>query len=255
MRSASFRLLAMAVVLVTALIGAQPASARQKPSVIWTSSRSASAGQPIPITWTSTHVPKGAKLVVQRSVGTAHVWKTALRLSKPDGTAQLPARSLGTYRYRLVVLEGEAIIAKRTITVKVFAKVPFSKYFGQQGGVYAAPAVSFPYINYLYGPTSPNMTEAVVSVKRSNCISVHVEFITGSTFPGPGPEPTIGTMTIVQQTRDPVSGSAPWNALGTVDADLVLGQSWSVLGSWTNGAHLPDIFYNGYAVCDSRKPS
>jgi hypothetical protein len=254
MRSASFRLLATAIVVVMSLVGAQAASAKAGPSVSWTSPPSASAGNPISVSWTSKNLPQGAKLVVQRSVGTAHVWKTALKLSKPSGTVQLPARSLGTYRYRLVALEGESIIAKRTVTLDVFGKVLFSKYFGQQGGVYAAPTVSFSYSNYLYGPTTPNMTEAVVSVKKSNCNSVHVEFITGSNFPGPGAEPTVGTMTVVQQTRDPVSSSAPWDTVGTVDAELVLGQSWSVLASWANGAHLPDIYYNGYVVCDSTKP-
>jgi hypothetical protein len=259
MRSVIFKVvvLSVAVVAIT-LAGSQSAAARPRPTVAWTSARSASAGMPIAVTWDSTHLGKGAKLLIQRPVGTARVYKTVVKLAGPSGSTQLPAQPIGTYPYRLVAFEGNQIVAKQAVTVGVFGKVPFSTYFENEGdsGVYAAPTVSFPYVAYLYGPTEPHQTEALLSVKKNDCSAVHVEFITGENFPGDADEysSTVGTVTIVQQTRDPVSGSAAFDAPGSVDAQLVPGQTWSVLGSWAGGDALPDIYYNGYVICDSAKP-
>jgi len=258
MRSVLSKAVLPVAVIAMVVAGPQAALAKPRPSVTWTSPRSATAGSPISVSWDSSHLGKDAKLVIQRPVGTARVYKTVIKLPGDSGSAQLPAQPIGTYPYRLVAFEGKRIVAKQAVTVGVFGKVPFSTYFEGEGngGVYAAPTVSFPYIDFLYGPTQPRLTEALLSVKKNNCSAVHVEFITGTDFPGNSDEfsSTVGTVTVVQQTRDPVSGSAAFNAPGSVDAELVPGQTWSVLGSWSGGDALPDIYYNGYVVCDSTKP-
>src|SRR5882724_2388847 len=41
--------------------------------------------------------------------------------------------------------------------------------------------------------------------------------------------PTVtGVVTIVQESRDPTSASAPFDGIGSLDAELVPGQSWSM---------------------------
>ena len=49
----------------------QVAAAKQHPTVKWTSPPTATAGAPILVSWTSRHLPRRTKLVVQRPVGTA----------------------------------------------------------------------------------------------------------------------------------------------------------------------------------------
>ena len=70
------------------------------------------SAQNLVMTWRSRHLPNRAKLVVQRPVGTARVFKTVVRLRGRRGSAQLPPRPLGKYRYRLAAIRGERIVAK-----------------------------------------------------------------------------------------------------------------------------------------------
>jgi len=59
---------------------------------------------------------------------------------------------------------------------------------------------------------------------------------------------------VVQETRDPVSASAPFNGLGSLDAQLVPGHSWSVTLSHAGGVSPLTFYMNGSASCDSTGP-
>jgi hypothetical protein len=143
--------------------------------------------------------------------------------------------------------------------------VPFSTLFqGSEhldNGVYATPTGSFPYVSFREGLPNTEKGEApttLFSVTRNNCSAAHVVFAIANYFTGKTPTAT-GTLALVQQSRDPVSASAPLNATGSVDAELVPGQTWSVIASVVGHeepeagtAELePIIYINGYAVCDS----
>lgn len=185
---------------------------------------------------------------MQRPFGTSHTWKTILRLHARNGTSELPARSLGRYRYRLAVLRKRQVLAWRVARVSVFGEVPFSELFHNGGsGAYATPTSSFPYVAVYSADAVPAFT-----VKDNNCQSVHIGFVPGQ-HRGPG----TGTVTIVQESRDPVSATVDYDAIGSVDAELTPGQSWAVNITYetTTAANWePETYINGYAVCNSREP-
>jgi hypothetical protein len=58
-----------------------------------------------------------------------------------------------------------------------------------------------------------------------------------------------GTVTIVQEARQPVSATVPFSTIGSVEAELTPGQTWAVNGPDGDSVHL-----NGYAICDSTEP-
>ncbi|HET7060197.1 MAG TPA: hypothetical protein VFH99_02680 [Candidatus Saccharimonadales bacterium] len=223
-----------------------------------------SEGQTIPFTWKATgHLGPNYRLVVQRPVGTAHTWKTMLRLKTRKGSAELPGQKLGTYRFRLAALRGHLVLAQKVLGIDAFGQVPFSVLLRNgylttghlENGVYATPSSSFPYVGgaYVGDHGRPN---TVFSVNHNRCSAVHVGFVLGET-PGEGysyPASIYGVVTLVQQSRDPVASEVPFNGIGSVDAELVPGQTWSLLVEENNREGKlgsPTVYFNGYAICDS----
>jgi hypothetical protein len=237
----------LAVVAVSALLAfASTALAKPKPNLEWTSSRSATAGTPIPISWTSSNLGKNFKLVVQRPFGTAHAFKTVLSLNGRSGSAQLPAQSLGTYRYRLAAVRDNRVLVRGMTTIAVFGRVPLSTLLGgsTEDGVYATPENSFPYVAR-WGFTGSN---TVFKAKNNRCRKVHIEFVTADHDAS-----VVGTITVVQESREAVSLAEPGDAIGSLDAELVPGQTWAVNASLTPNL-LYEVYFNGYGDCDSREP-
>jgi hypothetical protein len=186
-----------------------------------------------------------------------------MRLPSNSGSAELPGMPLGKYRLRLADLSGHRVLAQQVAGIGVFGQVPLSTLFrggylpngDLESGVYATPSSSFPYIGgAVVGDRSrPN---TVFSVSHNRCSAVHIGFVLGET-PGEGysyPESIYGVVTLVQQSRNPVTSEVPLNGIGSVDAELVAGQTWSMLVAENNRDGIPagpTVYFNGYAVCDS----
>lgn len=248
------------------LLAAKPRrySRPARPQLSWTIAGTASEGAPIPFSWSGRRLGRGHKLVVQRPVGTGRVWKTILRLPSSSGSGELPGMALGNYRLRLADFAlvprwrrghrvfRRRLVAQRVAGVGVFGQVPFTTLLPPEGGSYATPTASFAYATSweAWDYNNPG-----ISVPHNHCSHVHIDFV-------PGKDPEIakkinaaGTLTLVQESSDPVDGSAPFNGIGSLDADLVPGQSWAVNASYTENDFLPPRMYvNGYAVCSSTEP-
>lgn len=236
---------------------------RAKSRVFWKLPGRVSEGQAIPFTWKVTgRFGRRYRLVVQRPVGTARVWRTMLRLRTRKGSAELPGQKLGRYRFRLALFRGRRVLAKRVVGIGVFGQVPFSTLFrrslirrGFDSGIYAAASSSFPYVVSLY-PGEFESPRAAFSVADNHCTAVHIDFILGNSSRDSLKDyaSTTGIVAVVQQSRDPVSASSPFDQPGTVDVELVPGQSWSVLASEQTVetvTYFNHIYLNGYAVCNS----
>lgn len=210
----------------------------------WTLPHQASAGQPIPFTWRGRHLGQTPKLVIQKPEGTAHTWRTILRLPTRSGSGQLPGLPLGKYRFRIADLAGPRVLAKQVTRVAVFGEVPFSTLFGTGGGgVLTTAAASFPYVSSISSDTP-------FTVAHNHCSFVHLAFV-GNAWLSKG-QTGLTTATVVQESREPVSGSAPLKEIGELDAELVPGQTWAIRASGDAEELAIDI--NGYAVCDSAEP-
>jgi hypothetical protein len=187
-------------------------------------------------------------LLVQRPVGTAHVWKTVTRLTKNSGSGQLPGVPLGDkYRYRLAAIEGTRVLARDVQGFSIFGQVPFSTLLNEyQNKVLTLAQGTFPYTRYNYGDRSP-----IIEVNNNNCLSVHIDFVAFEYYnhAAPGTE----TFTLVQESRDPVSVSVPYNSIGALEAELSPGQSWGLNSSHASPHQgSPTMSYlNGYAICKS----
>jgi hypothetical protein len=229
-------------------ITAAPAAAATKPKVSLTLPV-ADAGAKGTFSWTASRVKRSHRLVLQRQVGTGKVWRTMRRLSKRGGSGSLPAFTLGAYRLRIAVFDKHrAMLTQQQKRLYVFGRVPFSALFRQSGGIYTMPTQSFEW--RLKGDAGQEY-ETFITVRRSPCRSVHVDFV--GHLLETGPDETV-TATIAQESRDAVSATAQTGTVGAVDATVVPGQSWS-LNMTYNGTRWDSIptYVNGSASCFSAK--
>jgi hypothetical protein len=234
---------------------APSALAARRPSLSWSLPHAVSEGAPIPFSWTGSHLGRKHRLVIQRPVGTARTWRTILRLPSNSGSAELPGMALGKYRLRLADLSRRRVLAQRVVGIGVFGQVPFSTLLKDSGrvGVYTTPNNSFPYVTW-GEPGNSEAPNTEFTVAHNHCLSAHIAFAPG--YQGLASyynrATVVGTVTLVQESRSPVSATVPFDSIGALDAQLVFGQSWSINTSY-EGEFEPLIFINGYAVCDSKE--
>jgi len=236
------------VAMLTGLVLAASALAAR---VSWTLPRTASAGQAITFSWRGRHLGRGHRLVIQKPEGTARTWRAVMRLRSNSGSAALPALDLGRYRFRLADMVGRRVLAQQVLGVAVFGEVPFSTLIGDESRVYVTPTVSFPYVAVLSTGESPSS----FTVQYNHCLAVHIAFVgeASSSFQGEGQyKHGVATLTLVQESRDPVSASADFDTIGSLDAQIVPGQSWAVSVKEEGWYSFTDL--NGYAICDSTEP-
>jgi microcystin-dependent protein len=242
-------------VLILSVLGcaaaATSAMAKPKATVSWTVPATANEGSPITFSWSAKRLGATYRLVVQRPFGTAHVWKSIMRLRAKTGTAQLPAQTLGPHRFRIAAFNGRRLLAQRTSTVSVFGAVPFTTLFNvNEEKALALPQNTFAYVGYHYDGDGP----VTFQVKDNNCTHVHIAFAAREYYQhdSPGTE----TLTLVQESMDPVSFSAEFNTVSSLDADLIPGQSWAVNQSHVGkyGGNASIVYINGYAICNSTEP-
>lgn len=220
---------------------------RAKATVTWSMSRTASEGSPIPFSWTTRHLGRHYRLVVQRPFGTVHVWRSIMRLRTRSGSAELPGYKLGIRRFRIAAFRGRKLLTKQASRVKIFGTVPFTTLLeNEHPEVYTAPSHSFSYVGKW--EVDQRETRALFGVSNNNCSSVHIAFV-----PGNHEEAGAGTVTVVQESRDPVPGSASFDSVGSVDVQLIPGQTWGVNASIAGG-YWADFYINGYAICYSTVP-
>lgn len=209
----------------------------------WTLPHSVSEGQPIAFSWSGGRIGHGRKLVVQRQVGTAHSWKSVLRLRSRSGTAELPGLPLGRYRLRLAEFSRMGrLLVQQVAGLGVFGEVPLGTLLGAREQVYSTSSFTFPYVlsHQIVGDEITALT-----VERNHCRSVHIAFVPGEGYYSSA----TGTVSVIQETQAPISASTAKNTLGSLDAALVPGQSWSI--TETSDDVEPVFFFNGYAVCSS----
>ena len=246
-------LVALIVIASAAPIGL--AEAKVRPSLRLTLPSSADAGKPVGFSWQARDVPRGARLALQRQVGTAQTWKTVRSLSGRGGTGQAPALSLGVYRMRIVALaKRNKALAQQRRRLRVFGTVPLSTLAGvstsisKGPGTFVSPSHTFAWFVRGRAEEPPRNT-LTVGAAANACRSIHLDFTPEATSLLNGVVPV--TLTVVRQADDPVSSAASPDVIGALDATLTPGQSWALNGQATQ----PTFYYvNGAASCYSATP-
>jgi hypothetical protein len=215
---------------------------------------SATAGSPIRASWSASR-PRASRVVIQRQEGTGHVWRTIATLSGRRGTTSLPSLPLGVYRVRIgEFTRKRKLLAQQQRVLRVFGFVPLSAMFGDQdAGVYTTPTATFSYA-LLRDDIGGDGIGAFGEDSKNACRAIHIDFLPGSTDSDPqdrGLFSYTGSITLVQESLDPVTASMPFDDRGSLDATLIPGQPWSVnLSSAGPNNVALDFFINGHAVCD-----
>jgi hypothetical protein len=164
--------------------------------------------------------------------------------------------ALGVYQYRIVNLAAHnRVLAQQQRQLRVFGQVAFATLLGNPGGgVYTSATSAFPWVvRASWYETEIGRSGTVFGIATTNaCRIVHVEFA-DQMYASKVPNPTV-TISVVQQSSDPVSATVPANIGGTVDADVIPGQPWSVVLT-SNVANNGNLYFNGYADCYSATPA
>jgi hypothetical protein len=242
----SFARAVLLALLLLPLLGAS-AQARRPVLSLTLPATGADAGAPVTYSWTVSRA-KQVRVVLQRQQGTAHTWRTVVRLQGAGGSGQLPGFSLGRYPFRIAAFGAhKKLLAEQRRTLAVFGSVPLSTLFPyKQSNTYATPTRAFSYTLRFY---TGGLENPVLSVTKNNCRSVHLDFV-----PGEGQAGEVGTVSLVQETLDPVAVSAAHDVIGALDAALVPGKSWSINLSQAGGNDAFTFYFNGSAMCDSTAP-
>ncbi len=229
-----------------------PATAAAKPKLTLAfAPQGADAGQPIAYTATASGVPSKTKLVVQRQMGTAKKYATVATLPRvPSGSLTLPALSLGSYRLRIAVLRRGKTLASKSARLRVFGDVKFSTLFNQSERTLSTPSRSFSYViedSSIFDETGTTLT---VDASKNFCRSVHVDWVPKNGLNDPS---STATLSVIQESRDPVSDSAQSNEFGAIDAALTPNESWGLTYAVLGDSYM-NLYINGTANCYSSTP-
>ena len=217
MRAKTARRLGCAGLIALGLLLFASATASAKPTVRLTLPAQADAGAAIPYAFTARAVPAKAKLVIQRQMGTANRYGTVATLKHaPSGRGKLPALPLGRYNLRIAVIgkvkrsrrkATSVVLAQQRKTQTVFGNVPFVTLFQGNGeATLNTPDRTFTYAFSRRYPHDGTGFLPTVAKPSNTCRSVHVDFVVVRNSSG-----EMGTLSVVQESRDPVGTTAPVN--------------------------------------------
>jgi hypothetical protein len=203
----------------------------------------ASENQPFAFSYHVANAPAGARVVLQRQMGTASAWGDVMPLPLAGGSATAPGVPLGQYWYQVVVLSASGSgIGVQAAPITVFGTVQLSTLLGlAPSNTVVAGGHTFPYLFERYSDTT-----AIISTV-SPCQSIHFDLARSHT----GGDPTaVEQVTVTQQSADPTSILVPSDTITALNVNVIPGQSFTVSVTRLNGYADP-VYFNGYANCFS----
>jgi hypothetical protein len=209
-------------------------------------------GEPAAITYRVQHVPGGSRLVFQRQVGTAQVWRTILVLSPHATTANLPPVSQGQHTLRLALIgRGGRSIATVVHSLKVYGAVPLATLLGKRTETVDIGGTLFRYVAGLNsnfgGYIGSNncgflgRTCEVFKLVGSTCRSLTLQ-LASQTQASDAEPPAI---TVASERADPVNVQVPLNMSTEVHAAIVGDVELTYALQGAKGG----LYFNGSANC------
>lgn len=209
-------------------------------------------GEPAAITYRAQHAPGGSRLVFQRQVGTAQVWRTILALSPHTTMANLPSVSQGLHPLRLTLIgRGGRPIASVVHSLKVYSPVPLATLLNEHTETVDIGGTLFRYVTGLNGffrgyngsencgGASP--TCEVFKLVGSTCRSLSLQLASQTN----ASDATPPDVTIASERADPVNVQVPLNASTEVRAELAGDAELTYERQGAAGA----LYVNGIANC------
>jgi hypothetical protein len=219
--------------------------------------RSVDQGALISYSFSTQNVYQRDRLVIERQEGTAHTYRVVAVLShKGSGRGTLKGLALGRYTLRIADIRTRRITFGATPEkVAVYGNVSLATLIGDRsGGTYTSPTQTFPYVDHFKANAVTGDTVLTVSGADNNCRAIGFSFIPEDTLYTFDPEGNPFTLTVVQQSLDPVSAGALPNQVQSLNVQLVPGQSWSLRTSVVTSSDSDQLDVTGLASCDSVAP-
>lgn len=242
------------LIVVTAATLSFPAIAQAAGPSLGLSIATATAGARISFRWSAARLPRSARVVFQRAVGTGKVWRNVVALHGNGGSATAPALTLGVYPVRVVAITRGRVIALSQRRLRVFGQVPLIDLFptisggtSTQESTTSTGSGTFTYLLDYYVDPGLQGSPLTVNSAANDCRAIHFNYLPDAAYYGPaGP----AGLSIVQQAADPSSSTAPYQTVGVLDAALTPGQSWALNLTETGGVS-EHLYIDGYGSCDS----
>lgn len=193
---------------------AREVSVTARPTVSWQFvSDSIDAGAAPSLTWSTTGVPKGYSVRLQRQTGTAAAWRDVQTLPR-EGAGETVAVQQGRYVFRVIVLAptGQAV-AGQVRDLKSYATVEFADVLGRQSKTVQINAQLFRYVGYHGSGTVP-----LLNLDSTSCRSFVVN--AGKSAGSSNASMSRGGVEVVQETADKQSFTVGQNEIGQFSGSL-----------------------------------
>jgi hypothetical protein len=249
---------ALAVALALPAVVAEPAFSATDVRVKWRFATSTHlAGATATVVWSVRNAPRGSQVVLQRTFGTAEVFKAvkvldrSMQFRRSAGRAVIRVPAMGVYRYRAKVIAPSGVRSRgRERSLWSFGAVPLSQLCERQNGCktgeYVAGGVLF---GYSARATDYKGSNPVFAFESNTCMSVHLDWVPGQTNSGQTWPGQVGILLLTQESRDPVGAQTPMDTISSLDARLVPGRSWWLNLDQSGGNRRMRFYLAGSALC------
>jgi hypothetical protein len=168
------------------------------------------AGQAPHITYSSSGIPTGGRLLLQRTVGTHLAWATVKPLAANRvASTTAPGVPLGHYRYRVVSTNAKGVATASVIRyMNSYADLPLGTILGQSSNTWTILASSGSFLFTF-------VTAENIEFDHPSCRSMDLRVV----YDAPQ-NAADGTVTVLQETADSVIVTTPTDTVVPVHVDM-----------------------------------
>jgi hypothetical protein len=237
------------------LIGTMHAPFATRPTVTFElPSNRITAGKPFVVTYASRGLSHGTTLYLQKQEGTAHVWRSVLKLKGETGSANAPKVGMGLWRYRVdATIHGASVASSATKSLFSYGGVSFGIICRVAGGCGSSSGdVQIGSSVYVYQAsyeieqaTYPTYTQEFNYSYKTSCASARITFAGSGDFDGAASFTTYAQ--VVQTASDAVTASAASGSIGSLSVKFD-GGPWIFNMSATDD-NFANVYANGTFRC------
>jgi hypothetical protein len=224
--------------LVLGVFGSAALAAR-RPAISWSISATRIDAGARPLATFTVHLPRGDRSVLQKQVGSRHVW-TSLAALHPGhggrGSVSAPRLAQGAHLYRIAVVDRRRRIVLRSHAIQVlaYADVALATVTGRGTQVFDVNGQPFTYDVGVFateassGVADSPAYDKLVAMPRATCRSIGLRL--AAPVPDAGESGGTVAVSIVQENADPATIQLTGNQIASFSAQLT-GAAWELHAS------------------------